>query len=893
MRAQNQVAGVVADIGSLISNRQLGEAEALFATKGWLDYDRNLTELARQANDSQGAIEAYFVQQMEQRKQTIQQQQERIATAQSSQAGLSTKQLSLRDELTRLETDRPTLLSTFNERKAVVEEKTRSFDAKRVEAMAEERGVEGTGKVGQGPQFRARKAEEAKLKDEIKIAKERLRDAERPLRQAEQRISTIKRELAAIDGDVAKLKGEAQTAEQRIRIAQETSAQDDGPKIDPARILRSFEKLRAEFRQNPRVETLAQVQQICVQMVGAMSAAPTTRDKVRSIDCDPKSASEAAGRVFALNDGIKVFAANCAGGDKLAQNKTADDLFGFARKCVQDSGLASKDTDALRQKINFIELNRDDKANRFVVTWNAFQDGNRLAYLSLAIAIAIDSLVFMSGLFGANAVRSPLSDVPTDKARSADQLERIIDNALLPNRFDTARLAIEAMHADTSRQGYSAVVNMGELDPEHAAAVRRVLNAGATIGAVSRDELDERRYYVRPELFEYLSIASARAFEKDGKHLSEDIAETVKLAQLERDLTAALIPGNVPADRRELGLRIAENAQLVLDHLHPYPVKERPEFANEIRLDEFQSQDEKRVARRVLTAGSSIGYVQNAEYKGDDDKTLHANRYVLHTGFVKTLTRLRAKMLLSTSTDALSISSRPRDGGRLGGTDPAITAQPLPAGLIPSGLAPRQREQAAVTPAHAHNDDTPAESFDRELIEHFASQMGQQQEAIQYLLDNQRNIDAGALWRALDQVLRSDEANLRRPLRQAMASLETSIDEARASTTADLITAPAAAAQLNDIADRLKTMQPVMMLLAGGAYQHLLVRMDRELAEDRGGGRLDEVRLAKHRFLLEHRRELAAALNVGNWHEVSASLQRFAVRLASLAGTDHRPTRIQ
>ena len=56
-----------------------------------------------------------------------------------------------------------------------------------------------------------------------------------------------------------------------------------------------------------------------------------------------------------------------------------------------------KDTDALRQKINFIELNRDDKANRFVVTWNAFQDGNRLAYSSLAIAIAVDGLVFLSG----------------------------------------------------------------------------------------------------------------------------------------------------------------------------------------------------------------------------------------------------------------------------------------------------------------------------------------------------------------------------------------------------------------------------------------------------------------------------------------------------------------
>ncbi len=113
----------------------------------------------------------------------------------------------------------------------------------------------------------------------------------------------------------------------------------------------------------------------------------------------------------------------------------------------------SKDTDELRQKINFIELNRDDKANRFVVTWNAFQDGNRLAYLALAIAIAIDSLVFMSGLFGANAVRSPLSDVPTTKARSAEQLEGIIDNALLPAKFENARIAIEAMQADTSRAG--------------------------------------------------------------------------------------------------------------------------------------------------------------------------------------------------------------------------------------------------------------------------------------------------------------------------------------------------------------------------------------------------------------------------------------------------------
>ena len=117
-------------------------------------------------------------------------------------------------------------------------------------------------------------------------------------------------------------------------------------------------------------------------------------------------------------------------------------MFGFARRCVQDAGLPSRDTANLRQQINVIELNRDDKAHRFVVTSNAFQDGNKLAYLALAIAIAIDALVFMSGLFGANAVRSPLSDVPSHKGRSARQLEDVVQNALLPDKFENAMLRL-------------------------------------------------------------------------------------------------------------------------------------------------------------------------------------------------------------------------------------------------------------------------------------------------------------------------------------------------------------------------------------------------------------------------------------------------------------------
>ena len=166
----------------------------------------------------------------------------------------------------------------------------------------------------------------------------------------------------------------------------------------------------------------------------------------------------------------------------------------FGRKCLQDFGLISKDSADVGARLSGIDMNRDDKAHRFVVTWNAFLDGNRLAYLSLTLAIGVDLLVFMSGLFGAQALRSPLSDVPSPKARSAHQLEAIIEAALLPDIFKNARLTLSAMHPRKPVDGFTNEVRLYELDPESASQVRDVLNAGATIGAVR--ETDTRGHYL-------------------------------------------------------------------------------------------------------------------------------------------------------------------------------------------------------------------------------------------------------------------------------------------------------------------------------------------------------------------------------------------------------------
>jgi hypothetical protein len=551
---------------------------------------------------------------MEDRRRGIAQQQERIATAQSGQAGMIGRKISLTEELARIKADRPGLSAEYQNHKSELDTKAKEVDAKRIEALAEEKGVEGSLKTGKGQNYRLRMTELGTLQDAYKIKEERTKDAQKRLQVVESRIAQIDRELANLDGDIAKLKGEASTAESRIKVAEDTKGTEEGPKVDPARIIPEFERARADFRQIPDIERMGKVQTLCAQLYGGMLSTPSTKEKVRGIDCDPKQAAEAASNLFALNAGMKTFAVGCAGGDRLNEHKTTDALFGFARKCLADSGLPSKDTDSLRTKINFIDLSRDDKAHPFVVTVNAFGDGNRLAYLALAIAIAMDSLIFMSGLFGANAVRSPLSDVPSSKARSATQLEAIIENALLPDLYGNARATLEAMRPISPFDGYNNEVIMNS-DGSGNTSVMSVLNAGATIGAVTRDPGNRDRYLIRAELFEFLSGVAKKAFEADkGK---------VRLAEIEKDVAVSLLP-NVP-----------ENAAVVQNHMDP--ITEDRGFSAEIRLPE--EQEAARVLRKFLNAGASHGVVQRAGKEG--------GHYFVHRDLVRTLSNIQARYMQS------------------------------------------------------------------------------------------------------------------------------------------------------------------------------------------------------------------------------------------------------
>jgi hypothetical protein len=681
IRAVNQVASVVSDIGTLATRRQIEEAKALFESEPWARYETELDkvqELARRAPDE---VRKQLTMELEAQRGRVAKLEEQRASAEAGQAGLVTKKSQLGEEISRLQAERPDSAARTLEHKAIVADLEKRYDEQRTKTLAEEKGVEGSGKVGRGQFYRASKEEEAKLQSELQVARERLKSHEQRLTGIDRRLAQAKAELAQIDGDLAKLKGEADTAGRMIAVAQSGSATENAERYDPASGVAALIRDRQSFRQKPEQETLAAIQTQCAALVGASTKVVALREIAAGIDCNPKQATEAAARVFALNTGIRTFEANCAGGDKLPQGASTDALLEFGRKCLQDSGLPSKDLAQMGATLSAVALNRDDKAHRFVVTWNAFQDGNRLAYLALAIAIAIDSLIFMSGLFGANAVRSPLSDVPSMKARSAQQLEAIIENALIPDKLANAHAALEAMQPITAVDGFTQEVVLPYHDAPSRGRVLKVLNAAATIGAVARDPARPERYLVRPELFEFLSVVAKKAFDADESH--------ARLAELKQVVTVALQP------------HVGYHAEIVLDHMHP--INEKDGFSSEVTLSTVPSGDLP-LMRKVLNSGAMLRFVSHDTRRGEED------RFYVHKDLYKTLAMIAASAPRTTGAGALGApqptTRAPRHGGRLEADLPRIVrddkrALSSPARQLPGKPAgPMAKDGGAQEEAH-------------------------------------------------------------------------------------------------------------------------------------------------------------------------------------------------
>ncbi|MGI9479300.1 MAG: hypothetical protein ACR2PI_21540 [Hyphomicrobiaceae bacterium] len=841
LRAQNQVAGIVNDVGSLAATRRLSEQEAFFANEAWTRYSANLDELTTVTVGAEDKLQAFMEQKLRERQSQLNRFQEDKSSAEAQKVSLTQRKGQLNSEIGRLKEQVSGIAPEVARLKGLVFDKDRELIAKQAEAEAEAGGIGVTSKVGRGPKYREIKKQLDRLVEEKKNLELQLREFQKRLDAARKKLTQSETELTQTDGEIAKLRSRSETA---TRMIDARAKRDDGaPSFNATDGQQQLASAREAFRREPTAAGLTRIQSLCGTIVGAMREQPVLQAQTSRINCDPGAASEAASRLFALNAGVIALQQRCIGGDKLPSGG-ADVLFAFARRCVQDAGLPSSDTANLRQQINIIELNRDDKAHRFVVTTNAFQDGNKLAYLALSIAIAIDALVFMSGLFGANAVRSPLSDVPSHKGRSARQLESVVENALLPDKFENAMHALEEIQpvsgmAPTSLGPgwtHETVVRDGEFGTK--SRMLKVLNAGATIGAVRRDETYPARYFIRGELVEFLNQVSKSAFESDK--------DKVKLAELRKILTVALQP------------RVSDNADIVLGHMHP--ITETNECTSEIFMHEVEA-DQVPIVKRALNAGSTLSYVQRDERKEE------YGRFYIHKNFYRTLALISAE---HSAHGRLGYQQLPApdqaavDGGQLDAAD-AMIAGPNARVAQQQITDETARYQTPVAEAaveiSAAPEAGPPKGEEAEMRQAFVEKFLRilHIEPTLYLeLQGQSwdaAVDASEAFKAQRRANQLLESNLNVRDRQAHQSVVEAYDQMATEIVGE--DANFQHQMLVDARNEIEQNWAIIMMLPGGPYEVLFTQMIEEYQEDENEGALDEA----NEVMLHKARALRVAVN--------------------------------
>ena len=522
LRAQSQITGIISDIEVKIKQRQKEASQAILGSKDWSNYENELSKLNGILRSAPKVLQADFERKLTERQKELTDRQAVIANAQTRQRNLVTEQEQLKATLLRLDNQRPSLESNLQEIETQKRSKQQELATREAEARAEARGVGATGREGRGPKFRELNKFVTKLKIDIDAINSQLNTAQAALDENNRRTIGARNRLVEVENNIARFQTQEQAETEQLNARKEFSNPNSGLQIDISSGFKSLEKQVAGFREAPSREALDLIQQLCRRLSTTISQISQLKQQADGINCDPGKTNELGAPVFALNKGLARYQALCGKEAKVPDN--TDALLDFGQRCVLTSALPSSDTQSYRNALNRIALNRDDKAHRFVVTWNAFTDRNALAYLALTIAIAIDSLVFMSGLFGAAAVVSPLADSPKARSRPVSQLKEIIDNALLPDKAYASDLVLNVMNPlhDDDKDGYMAKVNLKGLELEQSLLIKKVLAAGASLGLVKHDDEDSYVYLIRSELFEYVS--SVRAYEAKLGNLNKESA---------------------------------------------------------------------------------------------------------------------------------------------------------------------------------------------------------------------------------------------------------------------------------------------------------------------------------------------------------------------------------
>lgn len=242
--------------------------------------------------------------------------------------------------------------------------------------------------------------------------------------------------------------------------------------------------VRQRFQAAPSATTIAAMERQCLASLDVLKSGGGEPA------CGITSLRAKAAPLFNLRAGLERLQTHCRNEAQTNPiGQTFEGTVAKARRCIVQSGLLPPQTAALTARLDGLERERDDKAHRFVVSMNAFADGNKLAYLAAGIALAIDALVLVSGLLGALAMQPRAAGValpsgtrPTGTGDDGAHITKIVRGlrlALGANAHAKAQCVLGYIEPVAMADAVGMKIDMSSVRATDMSIVRSFLNAGA------------------------------------------------------------------------------------------------------------------------------------------------------------------------------------------------------------------------------------------------------------------------------------------------------------------------------------------------------------------------------------------------------------------------------
>lgn len=541
IRAQRDLSVVLTKAAHAVAEQEAKAVKTLFTSQAWDGYNSGLREILTAASQAPALLRTQHAEEAAAASAAISEMRSDLARLDAQKAALEARRSTLAKQVDSL---RDTLASHRAKREVLTTEREETISAAtdlEAQMEAEQRGVGRSGKAGIGPAYRALNQQHVQLEIKLKELGQRIDE------HAERR-EQLMSQLAAQETKSANLAGEISRLASQIDLRKtQLESGLKGGQAGVSQAVQAIEESAAEiasarksFQKTATADDLVTLQQACTKtLVNLSTAGKAVYAGKPGIECSIGDLQGYVALIAERRRAAKTFESNCGKSAVTSQTSTST-LLDVGRTCVRMAALDAADTAALGSFINRIALRRDDTAHRFVVTTNAFLDGNQLAYLALLIAFAIDALVFMSGLFGAAAEASARNRGSGHRFQNAiSMIERLSGPArfqlVLSTATDVASPAAVKMLLEKAKPiehdyGYAFELHQ---DENQSNEITSLLNAGIAAGTVAWQygaKPRYPRYLIMPGFFASLARAVSLPERVPGEDLRREEARIDRLA---------------------------------------------------------------------------------------------------------------------------------------------------------------------------------------------------------------------------------------------------------------------------------------------------------------------------------------------------------------------------